>query len=304
MKKLMVITMIVLMVLGSTFITSQADEGIESSNPTVQAIYDAFNEHNADLLADAATPDFKVWLNTVLVQEGSEGLATWVLGNYTFLPDGAFIILHEVVEGDLNITHFSFSGTNSIQVEGSPPPTGNEIHFAGTLMARMEGDKVAEMWVYWDTYPVFTELGLIPDPNAVGIESEFLFDLQIDIEWLDEPLEGPSGSRGLVMITGGTVTGPNINGEVLSFGEDASLTREDGATELNVQIAIRTDDGHLIYVPYKGIIFTPPESENVYWRVFMNFETGAEEYSWLNTTMAVGIGSFVDTVEYKVYAIK
>jgi predicted ester cyclase len=301
MKKLIVITMIVLMVLGSTFVTSQADEGIDSSNPTVQAIYDAFNEHNADLLADAATPDFKVWLNTVLVQEGSDGLATWVLGNYTLLPDGAFIILHEVVEGDLNVTHFSFSGTNSTQVEGLPPPTGNEIPFAGTLMARMEGDKVAELWVYWDTYPVFTELGLIPDPNAVGIDTEFLFDIQIDLDPQHEVGSTPYGGRTFWPISGGTVEGPMIKGKILD-GADWSLDRADGASVLNVRLVILTDDDALIYFYYTGIVYFPDDGD-YYWRISAGFETSAEEYEWLNRITAVGT-AMEPFPSYKVYAVK
>jgi uncharacterized protein DUF3237 len=147
-----------------------------------------------------------------------------------------------------------------------------------------------------------------------GLESEFLFDLYMDVppysEWLTFG-EGPYGQRIFVSINGGTVEGTEVNGEVLPGGLETGFTRPDGVFELENRLTIRTDDGNLIYVTYRGIVFTPPGTEDLYRRISLRFDTGAEEYSWLNRILAVGVGVpsqgvYEDRVQiaFKVYAIK
>lgn len=302
MIKLTLITIIVITIISSTLIPTVADEGIESSNPTIQAIYDAYNDRNAEILEDLATSDFVLWQNDEVVQEGSDGLANWVLGNYTFFPDGHIPILREVVEGDFNLTHWSFTGTHAV---GLPPPADGEIYFSGTILARMEGEKVAEMWVYWDNLPMAIELGMVSDSSALPVETEYLFDLIItlDAESSNSSGGGPYGSRESILISGGRIEGPEINGEIL-YGSDYGISRADDVFELRVQLLIRTDDDQIIYMSYNGIIHTTPEGET-YWRILPNFETGAEKYAWLNRTFTVGtFENLDDQLVYKVYAIK
>jgi hypothetical protein len=69
----------------------------------------------------------------------------------------------------------------------------------------------------------------------------------------------PHGSRVIVPVTGGTFAGPKLRGEVLPGGGDWLLKRPDGAMELHVRITLRTDDGHLICMSYRGFIFDSQE---------------------------------------------
>ncbi|MFV1988468.1 MAG: DUF3237 domain-containing protein, partial [Gemmatimonadota bacterium] len=86
--------------------------------------------------------------------------------------------------------------------------------------------------------------------------------------------------------------------------------------ELDVRATIETDDGALVYLQYRGIIYLPPgarekmgggealEYTDYYFRTTPHFETGSETYAWLNRTIAVGIGEFgQNRVGYTVYAI-
>lgn len=126
----------------------------------------------------------------------------------------------------------------------------------------------------------------------------------------------PRGSRLIAPVTGGMFAGPKLKGEVLSGGADWLVTRADGIRELDVRITLRTDDGHLIYMSYRGINTITPaivqrlvggetvDTSEYYFRVTPVFETGAERYGWLNSIVAVGVGERLPTaVRYVVYQI-
>lgn len=148
------------------------------------------------------------------------------------------------------------------------------------------------------------------------VKTEFLGEMVVD---LAEPLfvgDTPHGHRVIVALTGGSIEGPKIKGEVLPGGGDWLLMRPDGAGELDVRAAIRTDDGELIYAYYRGILDGPPDlipktmegneadPSTYYFRTAPVFETSSEKYQWLNRIVSVGLGTFhQNQVRYKVHAI-
>ena len=148
------------------------------------------------------------------------------------------------------------------------------------------------------------------------LKSELLCELSVDLE---EPLDmgaTPHGARRIYGVKGGTFAGPKLKGEVLPGGGDWLLLRPDGAGELDVRATMRTDDGHIIYVYYRGILHGPPavaarilrgkapDPSEYYFRTAPVFETASEKYGWLNRIVAVGIGKIgPNWVGYTVYAI-
>jgi len=88
----------------------------------------------------------------------------------------------------------------------------------------------------------------------------------------------------------------------LEGGSDWHSVRRDGATLLDVRLNLKTDDGALIGVTYKGIRQGPPEiiarleggevvdPESYYFRINQMFETASEKYAWLNNILAIGAG--------------
>ena len=134
--------------------------------------------------------------------------------------------------------------------------------------------------------------------SANGLKSEFLLDMQLDIADAQD-----LGPRRIVPVTGGTFEGPRLRGVVLDGGGDWLIRRPDGASELNVRATLQTGDDHLIYVWYRGLIFTPDGGE-LYWRTTPVFETASEKYGWLNRIIAVGVGRRVpEKAAYSVYQI-
>ena len=81
------------------------------------------------------------------------------------------------------------------------------------------------------------------------------------------------------------------------------MRRGDEAMQPDVRLTLETDDGHLIYVSYRGIRHGPREvmqriadgeevdPEAYYLRNAPFFETASERYSWLNRIVAVSVGS-------------
>ena len=129
--------------------------------------------------------------------------------------------------------------------------------------------------------------------------------------------ETPVGGRRIVYVKGGQFAGAALKGRVLPGGGDWALVRKDGVSHVDVRITLRTDDGALIYVTYRGISTMTPEvrqrilkgeavnPSEYYFRTTPVFETAAERYAWLNKLVAVGVGRRTRTgAEYSVYAIK
>jgi hypothetical protein len=130
------------------------------------------------------------------------------------------------------------------------------------------------------------------------LKTEFLMDMILDVA-------APQnlGARRIVPVTGGTFEGPKLKGTALGGGADWILVRPDGVNELNVRVTLRTDDEQLIYVTYRGLLFTPKGGEQ-YWRTTPIFETGAAKYEWLNKIIAVGVGKTVPgKAAYSIYHV-
>jgi hypothetical protein len=151
---------------------------------------------------------------------------------------------------------------------------------------------------------------------VADLKTELLCEVSVDLEEPQDVGNTPHGARRIYYVKGGTVNGPKLQGEVLPGGGDWLLLRPDGAAELDVRGTIRTDDGHLIYTYYRGILSVPPEvaqrifeGEEVdpseyYFRTTPVYETSSEKYGWLNRTVAVAVGRFAPNwVGYHVYAI-
>jgi hypothetical protein len=134
-----------------------------------------------------------------------------------------------------------------------------------------------------------------------GLRSEFLMDLTLDV--------GPAqdlGTRRIVPVLGGTFAGPKLKGTALAGGGDWILRRPDGVNELNVRTTLKTDDDQLIYLSYRGILYTPQgaPATSQYWRTTPVFETAAAKYEWLTRIIAVGVGLRVPgKAAYRVFEI-
>jgi Protein of unknown function (DUF3237) len=111
-----------------------------------------------------------------------------------------------------------------------------------------------------------------------------------------------AGERRWVPLTGGTVSGPELQGRIVEGGADWQLLREDGVLEISAHYVVATDDGAFIEVGSKGLRHGPPEAMarlargepvaagDYFFRTAMRFATGHPAWRHLNKVMALGVG--------------
>jgi len=149
------------------------------------------------------------------------------------------------------------------------------------------------------------------------IETEHLFDADIELEASEDLKQAPMGRRLIIIVKDGTVEGPRLRGRLRPGGGDWALVQANGALELDVRATIETHDAALIYLYYRGVLDAPPDvmrralsGEDVspseyYFRTTPRFETGFEQYAWLNKQVCVGVGWFgPGRVGYRVFGVK
>ena len=131
---------------------------------------------------------------------------------------------------------------------------------------------------------------------------DFLMQVLVTLDPALEVGDTSAGIRRVINITGGTVTGPKLAGNVLPGGADWQIVRTDGVAVLEARYTLQTDDGALIYVQNRGLRHGPPEvlaavargdvvdPASYYMRTNPIFETGDERYRWLNKLVGVCSG--------------
>jgi hypothetical protein len=140
----------------------------------------------------------------------------------------------------------------------------------------------------------------MPELTSPAFRTEFAFTARVSVAAPILVGQGPAGLRRFVPITGGTVTGPMINGSVLAVGGDSQVVRSDGVLEVDARYLIRTDDGVLAAVINRGLRDGPPaamsrlaraekvEASEYYFRTAAQFEAPiGSRYEWLNKAMFV-----------------
>jgi hypothetical protein len=138
---------------------------------------------------------------------------------------------------------------------------------------------------------------------------------------VDKPIvlgEGPHGLRRIVPITGGTVDGPKLKGQVVPGGADWQFVRPDGTLELEAKYTIQAHDGTSIMITNWGFRRGPKDvidklgrGEPVdpslyYFRTSAAFEAPVESaHAWLNSTVFVGVAERqASTAVIRFFAIK
>ena len=107
----------------------------------------------------------------------------------------------------------------------------------------------------------------------------------------------------MICVSCGTVEGPKLRGKILPGGADWQIVRADGVVHLTARYTAETETGGLILINAEGYRHGPPEvmealarDETVdpklyYFRTFMRFETADPAVAWLNSILAIGVGT-------------
>ena len=125
------------------------------------------------------------------------------------------------------------------------------------------------------------------------------------------------GHRRIVPMTGGTFTGPEINGKLLpGASADWQIVLPDGSALGDIRYTLQTDAGDLLYVQSRGVRHGSPEvlarlarGEDVdageyTFRTSTQIETAAPDLDWLNKGVFIGVaGRQAAGVIYETYLV-
>lgn len=142
-----------------------------------------------------------------------------------------------------------------------------------------------------------------PVPPAL----ELLMRLNISVGAPQLVGESPQGSRKIIPIVGGSFSSSpekndGLTGEILPGGGDWLAIKPDGCAVIDARFTLQTSTGALIYVQDQGLRFGPADimqqlaanksvdPQQYFFRTTTRFETGGEQFSWLNRVLAVGSG--------------
>ena len=140
-------------------------------------------------------------------------------------------------------------------------------------------------------------------PDALkAVRTRPLFVMRLNVLPLQVVGATPGPFRRIGVVPGGAFEGERLAGTVLEGGADWQDARRDGSITLDVRLVLKTTDGALIGMTYRGLRHGPSDvlarldrgeavdPSEYYFRTACLFETAAEPYAWLNGVIAIGVG--------------
>ena len=112
-----------------------------------------------------------------------------------------------------------------------------------------------------------------------------------------------AGRRRIVPWTGGTFSGPELNGKVVpGANADWQIVLADGTALGEIRYTLETDDGALLYVQSRGLRHGSPEvlerlgrgedvdASEYTFRTSTQIETASRDLDWLNKGVFISVG--------------
>ena len=126
-----------------------------------------------------------------------------------------------------------------------------------------------------------------------------------------------AGRRRIVPWTGGTFSGPELNGKVVpGASADWQIALADGTALGDIRYTLQTDSGALLYVQSRGVRHGSPEvlerlgrgedvdASEYTFRTSTQIETASGELDWLNKGVFVSVGGRgPEGVVYETYLV-
>jgi muconolactone delta-isomerase len=138
----------------------------------------------------------------------------------------------------------------------------------------------------------------LPDPRLTAV-----YRLEATLAQPVDLGETAQGHRRIVALTGGTFTGPELNGKLLpGASADWQIVRADGTAFGDVRYTLQTDRGDVLYVQSRGVRHGPAEvlarlgrgeevdASEYTFRTSTQIETAAPDLDWLNKGVFISVG--------------
>jgi steroid delta-isomerase-like uncharacterized protein len=92
---------------------------------------------------------------------GPEGVKNFISTYRAAFPDARITVEQQLAEGDLVATRWTGRGTHEGELMGITP-TGKQVTVSGLTITRLEGDKIVEAFLNWDTFGMMQQLDAVP----------------------------------------------------------------------------------------------------------------------------------------------
>lgn len=118
------------------------------------------------------------------------------------------------------------------------------------------------------------------------LEADLVFELNVEVGEVQEVGKTPKGLLRLIPITGGTFSGPQIRGKVISGGYDWNTALNDDMAHVFAKYALQTEDGVFIAVENEG--YLDFRAQNSIIKTTPRFQVADGKYDWLRSGVFVG----------------
>jgi hypothetical protein len=146
---------------------------------------------------------------------------------------------------------------------------------------------------------------------------EHLCDVAVTIDAPVEVGQTAMGMRRMIPITGGTVTGPQMQGRIVPGGADFQLIVGDGTqAHLDARYVLELQDGSRVFVQNTALRVAstedsakirrgePVDPARVYFRCQPKFEATSSQWAWLAEHQFIGVGlRLPDAVHLSFYKV-
>ena len=146
---------------------------------------------------------------------------------------------------------------------------------------------------------------------------EHLWDVAVTIDAPVEVGQTAMGMRRMIPITGGTVTGPQMQGRIVPGGADFQLIVGDGTqAHLDARYVLELQDGSRVFVQNTALRVAsaedsakirrgePVDPARVYFRCQPKFEATHPQWTWLAEHQFIGVGMRLpDAVHLSFYKV-
>jgi steroid delta-isomerase-like uncharacterized protein len=93
-------------------------------------------------------------------RRGPRAMARFLATYLDAFPDLRIVFADAVAGGDRVVTRWRFEGTHDGPLAGLAP-SGKRVSVEGIRIDRIEGGKIAESWMQWDTLGLLEQLGAL-----------------------------------------------------------------------------------------------------------------------------------------------
>ena len=152
--------------------------------------------------------------------------------------------------------------------------------------------------------------------EAPDLDFEMTYTVRTTLP-LEPTVGSPFGVKQFWQVGEATLDGARIKAHLAGAGLDWMSVSSDGYWRPDVRAQFLTDDAAVILMHYTGLVQQterfaaaadadqPTDWADQYMRLAVRFETGAQQYLWLNTNLFIANGRLLGTghIEYEVYRV-